>query len=224
MDFGRQSFTTRQEFEGPTNLQLAKLAEEYNIYICGGSFPTCKEGRIYNMGAFITPKKIAGAYVRAYDRPEYYSIGTTFTIFKTEFARIGVIICGDIFVPEISRSFSQHNVELILNPTMNATMYYDRFMAAARSRAYENLLFVAQCNPLGFHPVWGEMLGGSTIYNPKGLIAQAAPLNSETVLTAEIQPNLKTQKIDWTAGREFFRVALHSVILRLQFVEIHCKS
>jgi predicted amidohydrolase len=212
-----------EPFEGPTNLQLAKLAEEYNMHICGGSFPTENNDGIYNMGAFITPKKIAGAYVRAYDRPEYYKLGTEFPIFKTPLGKIGVIICGDIFVPEISRGFMHHGVELILNPTMNAVMYYDRFMAAARSRAFENSLFVAQCDPLGYHPAWGDMIGGSTLFNPDGLILESAPLNNEFLFTTTLQPNLKVQKVDWQSGREFFTIALRSIIKKLQFSEINAQ-
>lgn len=211
-----------EPFEGPINLQLAKLCEEFNIYICGGSFPTLKDNKIYNMGAFITPKGIAGSYVRAYDRPEYYTLGSTFPIFKTEFAKIGVIICGDIFVPEISRGYSQKGVEIILNPTMNAVMYYDRFMAAARSRAYENLSFVAQIDPIGDHPAWGEMVGGSTIFSPEGLILEQAPKNEELVLTAQIDPNLEVMKVNWNTGHEFYRVALQSIISNLKFREIDC--
>ncbi|MHA1650631.1 MAG: carbon-nitrogen hydrolase family protein [Candidatus Helarchaeota archaeon] len=211
-----------EPFLGPTNFQLAKLAEEYSLYICGGSFPTEKDGQIYNMGAFITPKKIAGAYVRAYDRPEYYTLGFDFPIFKTNLGKFGIIICGDIFVPEIARGFMDHGVELILNPTMNAVMYYERFMAAARIRAFENCLFVAQCDPIGYHPAWGEMLGGSTIFNPEGIIIESAPLNKEMVLTAKLQPSLTIQKVDWQTGREFLHTALKSVISQLTFTEIRC--
>ena len=211
-----------EPFEGPTNLALAKLAEEYDLYICGGSFPTLHDGNIYNMGAFITPQKIAGAYVRSYDRPEYYCLGSIFPVFKTNFAKIGIIICGDIFVPEVSRGFSQKGVDIILNPTMNAVMYYDRFMAAARSRAYENFLFVAQTDPIGYHPTWGEMHGGSTVFNPEGLVVEQAPLNEEMVLIAKIDPKLEIMKVDWNKGREFYRVALQSVISNLEFIEINC--
>ncbi len=211
-----------EPFEGPTNLHLAKLADEYNMYICGGSFPTLKEDKVYNMGAFITPKGIAGSYIRAYDRPEYYSLGSTFPVFKTDIATIGVIICGDIFVPEISRGYSQKGVELILNPTMNAVMYYDRFMAAARSRAYENLCFVAQIDPIGDHPAWGEMIGGSTIFSPEGLILEQAPINEELLLTTQIDPNLEVMKVNWNTGHEFYRVALQSIISNLKFREIDC--
>lgn len=213
-----------EAFEGPTNSHLAKLAEEYNMYIVGGSFPTLKEDQIFNMGAFITPKGIAGAYVRAYDRPEYYSLGSEFPIFKTKLAKIGVIICGDIFLPEISRNFQKHGVELILNPTMNAVMYYDRFMAAARSRAYENAVFVAQCAPIGLHPAWGEMQGGSTVFTPDGLIVDQAPPNNEQVLVTKMNPKTKVMNMDWSSSREFFRVGLNSVISKLSFFEIQCKS
>ncbi|NVM53795.1 MAG: carbon-nitrogen hydrolase family protein [Candidatus Helarchaeota archaeon] len=213
-----------EPFEGPTNQQLLKLSEEFGILIVPGSSPTLKEEKIYNMGAFITPKEIAGTYVRAYDRPEYYSLGSEFPIFKTKLGKIGVIICGDIFVPEIARNFSDHGVELILNPTMNAVMYYDRFMAAARSRAYENFVFVAQVDPIGNHPAWGEMIGGSTVFNPEGLIVQKAAVKEETVLITKIHPKLKIMKIDWNAGRDFYHVALQSVISRMNFVEIDCKS
>jgi predicted amidohydrolase len=174
------------------------------------------------MGAFISPRGIAGGYVRAYDRPEYYKLGSTFPIFKTPFANIGIIICGDIFVPEIGRGFSQRGVELILNPTMNAIMYYDRFMAAARSRAYENFLFVAQVDPIGYHPAWGEMLGGSTIFNPEGVVLESAPLSEEMVLISKIGPKIAIMKVDWEVGREFHRVALNSVISKLNYTEIKC--
>ncbi|MHA1130381.1 MAG: carbon-nitrogen hydrolase family protein [Candidatus Helarchaeota archaeon] len=212
-----------EPFMGPTNLHLAKLAEEYNLYICGGSFPTERPDGIYNMGAFITPKKIAGAFLRAYDRPDYYKLDTKFPFFKTPLGKIGIVICGDIFVPEISRGFMKHDVELVLNPTMNAVMYYDRFMAAARSRAFENCLFVAQCNPLGYHPAWGDMIGGSTIFNPEGIIVESAPLNKEFLLTSTLQPNLKIQNVEWQSGREFLTTALQSIITKLKFTEIICK-
>ncbi|MHA1264692.1 MAG: carbon-nitrogen hydrolase family protein [Candidatus Helarchaeota archaeon] len=211
-----------EPLEGSTNSSLAKLAREFNLFICGGSFPTSHEGKIYNMGAFITPKGIAGSYIRAYDRPEYYSLGSHFSLFKTNFANIGVIICGDIFIPEITRGFCQHGADLILNPTMNAMLYYDRFMAAARSRAYENLIFVAQIDPIGIHPAWGEMRGGSTIFNPEGLVLESAPFNTELVLTAQIDPSIKVMKMNWQTGHEFYRHALQSIVSKLTFSEISC--
>lgn len=209
-----------EPFLGPTNLALFKKAEEYNLYICAGSFPTLHKGMIYNMGAFITPEQIAGSYVRAYDRPEYYSLGSEFPVFKTKLGNFGVVICGDIFVPEITRGLVNLGANIILNPTMNAVLYYDRFMAAARSRAYENFTFVAQVDPIGHHPAWGALCGGTTVFSPEGLIIEQAPFDKEMIILTKIDPNLKIMKMDWVQSRDFYRIALQSIIKNLTFFEI----
>lgn len=72
--------------------------------------------------------------------------GEDLNIFETEFGKVGIAICFEIYFPEICRTFTLKGVRLILNP-IGTGMYHERqfklWNAVGMTRADENQVYVA---------------------------------------------------------------------------------
>lgn len=90
-------------------------------------------------------------------------------VIEVDGMRIGIVMCGEIFVPELSRLLGLDGADLIVNPA--CTVGPGRVPAwrtVAAARGIENLSYVAACQQLG-HKGGGIGL----IAGPSGPIAEA---------------------------------------------------
>src|SRR3990172_9133502 len=84
-----------EPFFGPTMEKMAAKAKEHGVYIVAGSIPALWGRNHFNSGAVISPSgQILGTYIRSMHYP-YCEAKDCFPTFETEFATIGVVICGD---------------------------------------------------------------------------------------------------------------------------------
>ncbi len=89
------------------------------------------------------------------------------------FGRIGLLICSELFVPELSRILMLRGVDLIVAPGGGVhgptrTRLKDTWRAVARARAAENLLYVVVTQNL----LGGLREGRACIASPERMLAQ----------------------------------------------------
>jgi predicted amidohydrolase len=89
------------------------------------------------------------------------------------FGRIGLLICSELFVPELSRILTLRGVDLIVAPGGGVhgpirTRLQDTWRAVARARAAENLVNVVVTQNL----YGGSRRGRSCIASPERMLAQ----------------------------------------------------
>jgi predicted amidohydrolase len=182
--FGPLTFNA-QEFPNATEDEFCKVAKHYGIWLIPGTMFQKKNDAIYNTATVINPQ---GEIVSRYDKmfPFYpYEVGVTggneFLIFDVpKIGRFGLTICYDMWFPETSRTLAVKGVEVILHPTLTATIDRDIELALVQATAATNQCFVFDINGLG-----DGGTGRSLICGPDGRVLHQAS-NGEELIPIEI--------------------------------------
>lgn len=122
-----------------------------------------KGKKVYNTSVLIDRKgKIKGGYNKIHLYGDKTEAGTKSMIFKTDFAKIGIAICWDLAFPELFKKMKEKGAEIIFCP---AQWWYEPkahdshdmqhkqretklLESLIMARAFENLCFIALCNPI----------------------------------------------------------------------------
>lgn len=111
--------TTAEAIPGPTTDAVAKLAEQYNMYvICPIREQAGKEQ--YNTAVLIDRKgRIAGTYrkVFVYWGEKLHCSREGVKVFETDFGRIGILTCFDINFAELWQECDAKDVEIVFWPS-----------------------------------------------------------------------------------------------------------
>lgn len=114
----------------------------------------------YNTAILINRKgEISGRYKKIHLFGDKVVAGDHYKVFKTDFAKIGIAICWDLAFPKMFKEMKNAGAEIVFCP---AQWWYDSaaheekhqkrekeiLESLVKARAYENLLFVALCNPV----------------------------------------------------------------------------
>ena len=129
--------------------------------------------------------------------------GKHIKVFKTDFGKISIIICWDLILPELFKRIKKAGAEIVFCPAQwhheeesYKRKYKMRDLKLLRSlvtaRAYENLYFVALCNPLTKRK---DLVSYSAICSPHKMLREI--VNKEGLITATIDLNQinKLQKL-----------------------------
>lgn len=99
---------------------------------------------------------------------------------------VGVATCYDLRFPELFRAYAARGVDLFCVPSAWPFPRVEHWRTLSRSRAVENLAYVATANGVG--EMGDERLcGRSTVYDPWGTVL-AAGADGPTLLTATADP------------------------------------
>lgn len=129
-----------ESIPGPTTIALGEVAKARNAYIIAGIYE--REGAaIYNTAVLIDRQgAVAGKYRKVYlPREEVESgltPGTHFPVFQTDFGKVGLMICYDVFFAEPARALANQGADMILMPIWGGDE------TLAKARAIENGVFL----------------------------------------------------------------------------------
>ncbi len=180
---------------------LSDLALRFGVTIIGGSHPTEKDGKLYNICYVCLPDG------RIVEQPKLHitpnesrwwgmSGGDTLRLIETPKAKIGVLICYDTEFPETARFLADQGAEIIFVPfcTDNRQGYL-RVRYCAQARCIENQVYVAMAGNVGNLPDVMNMdvqYGQAAVLTPSDFafardgIAAEADSNEETVLVCDL--------------------------------------
>lgn len=187
-------------YPGPTNPAnvydgigpLRAAARVHGVHVIAGSLQPASEGRhrvvvslIDDHGEILeayrrtTP---AGPYVYrdidawAFDYEEASAVPR---VVDTRLGRIGMLVCSELYVPELSRILALKGADLIVYPAGGAiNELLPGWRTLVWARAIENLVYTAAIQNL-----YGGEEGVGTIAGPEGVLAQSA---GEGMLLAEL--------------------------------------
>lgn len=115
----------------------------------------------------------------------FFAEGRDVIVGRTKNATIGLMICYDMFFPEVSKLETLLGAQVLVNISAAPTTSSPFFRRVMPGRAVENGTFIAYCNMVGVH---GSLVfgGGSVVLSPRGEeIARASDLE-EDIVEAEI--------------------------------------
>ncbi len=130
------------------------------------------------------------------DEHQFFAAGEGFPVFDTPKARVGLLVCYDRRFPEGWRVLSLQGAEVVFmvadvpawapSPTATAE---EMFHVELRTRALENLYYVAACNKAGVEQlgdVETRFFGRSCVIDPFGGLLAEAPPDKPTILRAAL--------------------------------------
>lgn len=135
---------------GPLSNKLSSIAKDCHISIIA-TYPVIDD-KLYNQATIFNKKgEIVGFYRKVQPTAsEVKSLGITpgddFPVFDVESAKIAVMICMDIYFPEIVRIYAFKGAEIVFWPTMAHGPTQTALEIQFRARALDNSMIMVQSN------------------------------------------------------------------------------
>jgi predicted amidohydrolase len=118
--------------------------------------------KLFNQATIIDRKgKIVGSYRKLQPTAEELrrvTPGDDLPVFDLDFGRVAVIICMDIYFPEIPRIYAFKGAEILFWPTVSHGPTQEALRTQAMARAIDNSLILVESN-LANHPPYAPYAG-----------------------------------------------------------------
>jgi predicted amidohydrolase len=176
---------------------LGRLARQHGIYVASGitEWDPAKQ-KVFNSGVLLDK---SGHLISHYHKQflathdqNWFAFGERrFPIVDTELGRLGMMICFDGRIPEISRCTALSGAQVIID--MANFFVLDQAEMWGPARAYENGVWLCAATKAGqersiYYP------GGSMIVDPRGNVRAQVPYNAHAMAVSEIDPTLADDK------------------------------
>lgn len=213
-----------EEIPGPASEEISRTAVENDMsIICGMPEKVGRKPRLRNTALLATPDGEIHKYRKTYavnfgpfEEKRYFKGDDELPVFETPLARIGIVICYDIFFPELTKALSQRDVDVIVCIAGSPSLTREYFEKVVPARAIETTSFLLFSNLVGREEdiyFWG----GAEAFSPKGRSLGRAKLFEEDVLNLELDLDelIKARKsrpvISDTRPEVMYRAADHTV-------------
>ena len=179
---------------GPSVERMAEIAKENQVYVVFGMPEVSQraESVIYNTAVLVGPEGYIGKYRKmhlpthsVFEEKRYFRQGYETPVFETKIGRIGLMICYDVFFPEVSRALRLNGAQLIVCISASPAVRRKFFEILTAARAIENNVFLAYVNLVGIEEGL-QFWGGSRIIGPNGSIIVKAKYDEEDFTIGEI--------------------------------------
>jgi predicted amidohydrolase len=180
--------------DGPSIKYMKNVAKKNNCYIVFG-MPTedsVVKGLIYNSSILVHPIGKVDVYnkwflptIGPFEEKIFFDEGEKLKICETKYGKIGLIVCYDIFFPELCRAYTLLGADIIICISATPTVSRKLFEAVIPARAVENTVFFIYVNLVGTQEnliFWG----GSQAYDPLSNLLVKAPYFKESVKIIDI--------------------------------------
>lgn len=171
--------------DGETEARFRATAREHGVWLIPGSLFERRGNAVFNTAPVIDP---TGEVVARYDKRHPFlpfekgvRRGDDFCVFDVPGAgRIGLIICFDMWFPEMVRQLAWMGAEAIIVPTLTNTIDREVELAIARANAACNQVYVVNINVAG-----NLGYGRSIVVGPDGNVIHTASTTRE-IITLEL--------------------------------------
>jgi predicted amidohydrolase len=178
--------------KGDSVREIERVAKNEDVHIVFGAIErSAKTGSVlHNSAVLVGPKGCVGKYQKMYlpthsvfEEKRYFRPGYQAKVFETEVGKIGMIICYDIYFPEITRLLSLKGANLIICISASPSVRRGFFETLTAARAIENGVFLAYVNLAGIEDGL-QFWGGSRIIAPSGSIISQAKYDVDDLIHA----------------------------------------
>lgn len=165
---------------GPMTERFGKICRDYHMYIIA-NFTEMDQGKIYNTAVILDRQgSIAGKYRKTHlcgSEKRCYGIdaGDELPVFDLDFGRAAIVICMDMYFPEVFRVLTLKGAEIIFWPHQTYGPSEETIEIQARSRALDFNCYLVGSNfasPDFYAPYCSghALTGRAMIINQDGLI------------------------------------------------------
>jgi agmatine deiminase len=188
---------------GDSTKIFSTLAKKHHIVLIVPIFEKNPNGKFYNSAVIIgSDGKILGIYRKVHipQDPYFYEKGyftqseQDYKVYKTAFAKIGVLICYDQWFPEPARINALKGAEILFYPTAIGYVkgytsvdgdWHDAWKTVQRAHAIANGVHVVAVNRVGEEDDL-KFWGGSFVCDSFGKIISEASTEKEQILVATV--------------------------------------
>ena len=192
------------------------FAATHQVYLVAGLNEI--EGRqLFNTAVLLGPDGLIGKYRKAHlwnlEKLWFTPGNLGFPVFETPIGRIGLLICWDIWFPEVPRILSQQGADIICslnNWVWTPPPLFDeagKCMASylTMTAAHVNNVFIAAANRIG-EERGGRYLGCSLIAGTNGWpIGEVASADEEAIIYADIDLSTARSAPIWNSLNDLYR-------------------
>ncbi|MEM4703968.1 MAG: carbon-nitrogen hydrolase family protein, partial [Candidatus Bathyarchaeia archaeon] len=189
-----QIYELAEHVPGPSTKQVEKIAKNANVYVVFG-MPELSEktqATLYNVSVLVGPQGYIGKYRKMYlpthsvfEEKRYFRPGYQAAVFPTELGKIGLIVCYDVFFPEVSRLARLEGAQLIVCISASPATRRSFFETLTTARAIENTSFLAFVNLASIEDGL-QFWGGSRLIGPQGRILAIAKYDEPDLVIGEV--------------------------------------
>jgi predicted amidohydrolase len=189
-----QIYELAETIPGHSTNILEELARKTGTYIVFGlpELSDKTQATIYNAAVLVGPDGLIGKYRKMYlpthsvfEEKRYFRPGYQAAVFETELGKIGLIICYDVFFPEVSRLTRLEGAQLIVCISASPATRRAFFETLTTARAIENTAFLAYVNLVGIEDGL-QFWGGSRLIGPNGRVLVQTKYDKEDLLIGEV--------------------------------------
>lgn len=172
---------------GPVQQQLSQWAQDYQIWLVAGSFPTKvkTQEKVHTTSLVFNP---LGELVAHYHKLHLFDVdvadsrgryresdsflpGEDLKVVETPFGGVGLSICYDLRFPELFHALRSQGANVLLLPAaFTKVTGQAHWQPLLQARAIENQCYVIAANQWGSHGGGRETFGHSMIIDPWGRI------------------------------------------------------
>jgi predicted amidohydrolase len=180
--------------EGEYIRRLAEIAKKEAIHVVFGALERSEKAHatLYNTAVLLGPNGFIGKYQKmhlpthsVFEEKRYFRLGYQTPVFETEIGKLGLIICYDVFFPEITRLLRLKGSQLIVCISASPGVRRTFFETLTAARAIENTAFLVYVNLVGVENGL-QFWGGSRIVAPNGKITSQAKYDEEDLMIGKI--------------------------------------
>ncbi len=179
-----------EETRKPAIQLLTQVSKDIDAYIVGGTIFEKFRGNYYNTCLFLNQGKILGKFRKMHltdwEKKVGLNVGSTFKVFETEFCKVGILICADVFYPRTVRRLASLGAEVIFLPVSASRTHPPvKGHPLTIKRAENNRVFIlkngnTRSNSRG---------GNSAIISPWGILNQAKDEMNSKIISADLDIN-----------------------------------
>ncbi len=179
---------------GPSVKAVERIAEKTDTYIAFGmpELSGKTQATLCNAAVLVGPEGFIGKYRKMYlpthsvfEEKRYFRPGYEVGTFDTDLGNIGLMICYDVYFPEVARLARLRGAQLIVCISASPGVRRDFFEILTAARAIENTTFLAYVNLVGVEDGL-QFWGGSRLVSPNGQVLNQAKYDVEDLVVGEV--------------------------------------
>ena len=155
--------------------KVSRLSKDYGVYIVAGFLELARtrpKKRYWNKALLFSPEKgLVGTYIKTTPTPgeikQGIMSGDQIRVFKTRIGSIAMLICFEVWFPELTRIATLRGADIICFPSGgDISRIIDRWETLWKVRAIENNVYVLGC-------LNAKHAAASMVCGPEGVLASS---------------------------------------------------
>jgi len=179
---------------GPSIHSMEETAKKEKMHVVFGMLERSEKASavIYNTAVLLGPQGLIGKYRKmhlpthsVFEEKRYFRQGYEAPVFETNVGKIGLMICYDVFFPELARLLRLQGSQLIICISASPSVRRTFFDVLTTARAIENTAFLAYVNLVGIENGL-QFWGGSRLIAPNGHVISQAKYDEEDLVMGTV--------------------------------------